>query len=85
MALLGEYMQVIETGRPTWRRGVPGVVPAPDCRTIEVLRLPLAADGATIDMVLGLTLYFNSTGQPLETLAYRTLGYGAAESARLRD
>jgi hypothetical protein len=59
-------------------------VPEPECRTIEVLRLPLASDGETIDMVLCLTLYFDSAGQPLESIAYRALGYGSAESARLR-
>jgi hypothetical protein len=31
-------------------------------------------------MVLGITLYFDSTGHPVETVAYRTLGYGAAEA-----
>ena len=84
-ALLREYAQVVETGRPVWRRSDPRVVPAPDCRVIEVLRLPLASDGATVDMVLGMTLYFDSTGQPLESLAYRALGYTSAESARLRN
>jgi hypothetical protein len=49
---------------------------------IEVLRLPLASDGKTIDMVLCMTLYFDSTDRPLETIAYRALGYGPAESIR---
>jgi hypothetical protein len=79
---LREYVQVVETGRPAWRRGEPNVVPEPSCRIIEVLRLPLAADGKTVDMVLGLTLYFDSTGAPVENIAYRTLGYASAESMR---
>ena len=83
--LLREYAQVAETGRPTWRRSAPRVVPVPECRTIEVMRLPLAADGRTVDMILGLTLYFDADGQPLDSLALRTLGYGSAESARLTE
>jgi hypothetical protein len=78
--LLSEYRQLVETGGPAWRRGNPNVVPEPGCQTIEVLRLPLASDGTTVDMVLGITLYFDSTGHPVETVAYRTLGYGAAEA-----
>ncbi|MBI3515882.1 MAG: PAS domain-containing protein [Proteobacteria bacterium] len=81
-ALLREYAQVVETGQPIWRRSEPRVVPMPDCRAIEVLRLPLASDGQAIDMILGLTLYFDSAGKPLESLAYRTLGFGAAETVR---
>jgi hypothetical protein len=80
---LSEYVHVAETGQPIWRRSEPKVVPMPECRSIEVMRLPLAGDGRTVDMILGLTLYFNAEGQPLDSLALRTLGYGSAESARL--
>jgi hypothetical protein len=82
--MLAEYAKVVETGQPIWRRGEPRVLPVPECRTIEVLRLPLASDGKTVDMVLCMTLYFDAAGQPLESIAYRALGYGSAESARLR-
>jgi hypothetical protein len=79
-AMLAEYTRVTETAQPTWRRSAPRVVPDPGCQSIEVLRLPLAADGATVDMVLGLTLYFDAGGRPVESLAYGALGYGFAES-----
>ncbi len=80
--LLNEYVQVVETARPTWRRSEPSVAPEASCKIIEVLRLPLAADGKTVDMILGITLYFDSTGAPVDTIAYRTLGYASAESLR---
>lgn len=81
-ALIDEYIEVVATGRPMWRRGKPNVVPALGCETIEVLRLPLATDGKTIDMILGITLYFDAAGAPLESGAHRMLGYGSAETAR---
>ena len=74
-AVLEEYRVVAETKRPVWRRSAPTVVPEPECITIEVLRLPLASDGETVDMVLGLTLYFDAQGQPVETIALRMLGH----------
>src|SRR5262249_47538268 len=45
--LIREYAQVVESAAPLWRRSDPRVVPVPECRTIEVMRLPLAADGKT--------------------------------------
>jgi len=84
-AMLSEYTRVAETRQPIWRRSDPKVVPDPGCRSIEVLRLPLAADGATVDMVLGLTLYFDAAGQPVESIAYRAFGHGFAESIRGAD
>ena len=83
-AVIDEYARVTLTGTPTWWRGLPRVVPAPDCRLIEVLRLPLASDGARVDMVLGLTLYFDRAGQPLDSIALRTLGYRPSRSAEAR-
>jgi hypothetical protein len=79
--VLEEYRLVAESRKPLWRRSQPTVVPEPECRTIEVLRLPLATDGEVVDMILGLTLYFDSGGRPVETIAYRRLGYAGAESA----
>jgi hypothetical protein len=84
-ALIGEYARVIATGQPAWHRGEPKVVPAPSCRIIEALRLPLASDGRAIDMILGITLYFDAAGAPLESGAHRMLGYTSAETVRAAD
>jgi hypothetical protein len=83
-AVIEEYARVAATGAPTWWRGPPRVVPAPECRLIEVLRLPLASDGGRVDMVLGLTLYFDRAGQPLDSIALRTLGYRSSQPAEAR-
>lgn len=41
---------------PVWRRGPAVVAPQAEWRTIETLVLPLASDGATVDMILGATV-----------------------------
>jgi hypothetical protein len=74
-ALLDDYCRVVETGQPTWRRGTPHVVPEPECVTVEVLRLPLARDGSTIDMLLCLNLYFSADGREVNTTFHRAFGY----------
>jgi hypothetical protein len=74
-ALLNDYRAVVETGRPSWRRGTPHVVPEPSVATVEVLRLPLARDGATIDMLLCCNLYFDAAGQEVNTTLRRVFGY----------
>ncbi len=73
--LLREYELIAETGEPSWRRGRPWVVPEPECVTVEALRLPLARDGATVDMVLGLSMYFNAAGREVNTTLQRVFGY----------
>ena len=45
-----------EEGVPVWRRGNAAVAPGAEWRTIETLVLPLASDGATVDMILGATV-----------------------------
>jgi hypothetical protein len=74
-ALLNDYRRVVETGQPTWRRGTPHVVPEPECVMVEVLRLPLARDGRTIDMLLCLSLYFGVNGREVNTTFRRVFGY----------
>jgi hypothetical protein len=74
-ALLDEYRRVVETGQPSWRRGTPHVVPEPECATVEVLRLPLARDGRTVDMLLCLNLYFGAAGREVNTTLRRVFGY----------
>jgi hypothetical protein len=81
-AILDEYARVAETGLPTWRRGETRILPDPDCRIIEVLRLPLASNATTVDMVLGITLYFDSAGRPFippGATALSAISGGAAE------
>ena len=80
--VIDAYAQVVATAQPAWWRGTPNVVPEPGCRTIEALRLPLAADGKTVDLILGIALYFDEAGAPLDSAAHRMLGSGAAETAR---
>lgn len=73
--LLGEYAKVIESGQPRWRRGIPWVVPEPECVSVEVLRLPLARDGRTVDMILGMSIYFGVGGREVNTTLHRVFGY----------
>ncbi len=82
--LIDEYTRVATTGTPRWWRGPPRVVPFPGCRLVEVLRLPLASDGTTVDMVLGMALYFDQAGLALDDIALRTLGYRAGQPAEAR-
>jgi hypothetical protein len=84
--VLREYTEVVESRAPVWRRGQPRVAPDPNCHTIEALRLPLAVDGRTVDMVLGLVLYFDAAGQPFDLLARTGLGStrAAAEACPTR-
>jgi hypothetical protein len=73
--LLREYVRIAETAEPSWRRGMPWVVPEPECVTVEALRLPLARDGVTVDMVLGMSMYFNAAGREVNTTLQRVFGY----------
>ncbi len=63
--LLEDYRATIARREPTWRRGPPRVRHDDKCATLEVLRLPLATDGQTVDMVLSLTLFFDSKGEEI--------------------
>jgi hypothetical protein len=65
-AVLQQYVDVVETKQPFWRRGVPHLSPTARCATIEVLRLPLALDGERVDMVVSASIYFDETGRELE-------------------
>lgn len=55
-----DYLKVgIEAGI-SYRKGPPAYHVDSGCRLIERIMLPLAEDGAAVDMILGLTLYFRS-------------------------
>jgi len=73
--LVDDYREVAERAAPSWRRGAPRIGLNPDCAALEVLRLPLAADGETVDMILCVSVYFDGKGRPLEERHRRTLGY----------
>lgn len=55
--VLANLTAVVATGAPSWRRGPSLIVPEKSVVTLERLYLPLAADGRTVDMVLGLTIF----------------------------
>ena len=57
--------QVVETKRPSWRRGKPRISWEKDYIEIERLYLPLATDGELVDMVLAMTVFTgNSMPKP---------------------
>lgn len=53
------------TGAPTWRRGKPFWTRNGDHRTVESCFVPLAADGFTVDKILGVTVAFDSAGREI--------------------
>ncbi len=55
----------VETGLPTWRRGPPLWTHHPDHRMVETCVLPLAADGRTVDKMIGLLVAFDAEGRPI--------------------
>jgi hypothetical protein len=56
---------MVETGRPTWRKGAPLWTRLADHRTIETCIVPLAADGRHVDKMLGFVLLFDSRGRAI--------------------
>ncbi len=53
------YLAVADRGEPSWRRGRPVFMAySEQCAEIERLLLPLASDGATVDVILALTVLF---------------------------
>src|SRR5213082_3305988 len=56
---------VAEIGRATWRRGPPLWMRDPEHRIIETCIAPLAADGASVDKILGFSVMFDTRGRPL--------------------
>jgi hypothetical protein len=56
---------VAETGRPTWRRGKSLWDRDPLHPFIETCYVPLAADGKTVDKIMGLAVLFDSAGREI--------------------
>lgn len=55
------YLRVC-AGHASWRRGRPGFHVHADYYEMERVMLPLARDGATVDMILAITVYFDKSG-----------------------
>jgi hypothetical protein len=53
---------VCETGLPNFRRGSPRLFHDRYIRELEVLVLPLATDGVTVDVLLNTTVYYWQSG-----------------------
>jgi len=54
---LERYRAVVEQKAPSWRRGVPRLWTYKKYATLENMVVPLAADGASVDMLLALTVF----------------------------
>ncbi len=61
-AALGFLKTVAETREPLWYRGPPRFQHQKDVAELENLVLPLASDGTTVDMLLGLSVFFRNDG-----------------------
>jgi len=56
---------MVETGRPTWRRGPPVCARDPEHRTIEGCIVPLATDGVSVDKLMGVLVAFDTAGKAI--------------------
>ena len=59
------FRYIVEQGQPTWRRGAPLWMRDPEHRTIETCIVPLAADGETVDKILGISVMFDGRGRQI--------------------
>ena len=59
------YRFMVETGRPTWRRGVSQWQRDPKHRRVENCVVPLAKDGRTVDMLFAVVVLFDYEGNEL--------------------
>jgi len=59
------FLDVVETGRPSWARGLSKMRPEKNYYELERVRLPMATDGKTVDMILVLTVFFDSEGNEI--------------------
>ena len=59
------FRQVLDTKRINWRRGPSSLSHMEHVRELERVILPLAADGATVDMFLCLTVFYMSDGSDI--------------------
>lgn len=61
-AMLAYLMGVVESRRPHFRIGRPTAWPIAEFLTLERLYMPLARDGADVDMILGFTVFLKKDG-----------------------
>ncbi len=73
---MDRYRAVAEQKLPSWRRGVPRLWTHKKYATLENMVVPLANDGATVDMLACLTVFH------AETLS-GTLDHGPEETVRM--
>jgi hypothetical protein len=59
------FIDVVETGEPSWARGRSKMRPEKNYYELERVRFPLATDGKTVDMILSLTVFFDSEGNEI--------------------
>jgi hypothetical protein len=63
--LRDRFRFIVGTGRPSWRRGPSLWDRDPLHRMIENCFAPLAADGETVDKIMGLSVLFDSEGREI--------------------
>ena len=61
-AMHAYLMGVVDSRRPHFRVGKPTAWPIAEFLTLERLYMPLARDGATVDMILGFTVFLKKDG-----------------------
>src|SRR5260221_3364803 len=60
---LGALHAVVATRQPSWERGKPKLAHRTEISEIERIVLPLAADGREVDILLCLTVFYQSDGK----------------------
>lgn len=60
---LARPRQVVETGVPSWRRGTPNLWQPEIFGAIENLMMPLASDGHRVDVLMTLTVFYDTEGR----------------------
>lgn len=61
-AMHAYLMGVVESRRPNYRIGRPTAWPIAEFLTLERLYMPLARDGANVDVILGFTVFLKKDG-----------------------
>ena len=59
------FIDLVETREPSWQRSASRMRPYKEYRELERVRLPLARDGTTVDMILCLTVFFDKEGNEI--------------------
>ena len=59
------FINVVENKVPSWSRGRSAMRPEKNYYELERVRFPLATDGETVDMILALTVPFDSEGNEI--------------------